>query len=448
MPLDLDWNALQDEAQRHFVNLLRLNTTNPPGNERIAADYIKSVLDKEGIGCTILESAPGRANLVARLSGKRKDTGLLLTSHMDVVPAERAHWKHDPFAAEIHEGMIWARGTIDMKHMTAYSLTAFITAKRQGWDLQHDLVLNAFADEEAGCEFGARWMVDKHPDRLASKYAFNEIGAFTIHAGKERIYPIQVAEKGYVWLKMRATGDPGHGSMPHDNNAVVKLARAVEKLGRVSPPLRIHPVVEGFMDEMGRAMGPVSSLFLKLARNPVFSEIVTRKIMPKDKAKVIHAQLRNTVNPTGLSAGVKVNVIPSSAEAILDCRVMPGVSQEELIREITEIVGPGFTFELINKGMAVPQDYNTPMMDLLVRTLKEADPGCKVVPYLIVGFTDNSELTRLGITCYGYTPIKLPDGLDFASLFHGHNERIPVDGFRWGVKTFLEAVHRYVVKGE
>ena len=451
MALELEWDKVHEEAIRHFVALLKLDTTNPPGNEHLAVSYVKEVLESEGLASTVIESAPGRANLVSRMRGAKSDTGLLLSSHVDVVPAEPDRWRVDPFAGEIVDGEIYGRGAIDMKNMTAYSLMAALVAKRMGWDLKHDLVVNCFADEEAGCEYGSRYMVEHHPDLLASRYAFNEVGGFTLHVGKHRLYPIQVTEKGFVWLKMRATGDPGHGSMPHSNNAVAKLARAVDRLDRVSTPLQVHPIVEGFFEEMGSCGGSVTRFFLALARNPLFSDLVVRKVLPLaagDKAKAIYASLHNTVNPTGLAAGAKVNVIPSTAEVVLDCRVMPGVTQEQLIREIEAIVGPGFEFELINKGISVDQQHQTPMLDLLCDTVAAKDPGAKAIPSLTVGFTDSAELIKLGIICYGFTPVKLPPDLDFANLFHGHDERLPVDGFRWGLETFLEAVHGYCVRGE
>ena len=447
MALELDWDEIYDEAQRHFIELLKLDTTNPPGNEHLAVAYLADVLDREGLAHEVVESAPGRANLVARLPGAKRDTGLLMTSHTDVVPADPEHWRTDPFAAEILDGYIYGRGTIDMKNMTAYSLATFLAAKRLGWQLEHDLLFNTFADEEAGCTYGSRFMVENHPDLLACKYALNELGGFTLHLGKQRLYPIQVLEKGFVWLKMRVQGEPGHGSMPHRKNAVVKLARAVERLDRISTPLKVHPIVDGFLDEMGAALGGVSGFFLKLARKPAFSDFVTRRVIPEEKAKVIYASLHDTVNPTGLAAGKKVNVIPSEAEVTLDCRVVPGTSVEELIREIEVIVGPGFTFEVINQGMAVPVDYETPLMDILKESLEANDPGARAVPYLVVGFTDNAELSKLGITAYGFAPIKLAPDLEFSKLYHGHDERISVDGFRWGVKTFMQAVHRYCVEG-
>ena len=286
MALDLEWDKIGDEAEKHFRELLKLDTTNPPGNEHLAADYLKEVLDAEGIESTTIESEPGRANLSARLSGSRSDTGLMMTSHTDVVPVDLQHWDADPFGAEIKNGDIYGRGAVDMKNMTTYSLMALITAKRLGWKLEHDLIFNTFADEEAGCTYGSRFMVENHPDLLACKYALNEVGAFTLHLDNgDRLYPIQVVEKGFVWLKMKATGEPGHGSMPHDQNAVVKLARAVDKLDRISTPLKVDPVADAFLDEMGRSLGGVSKFFLKLARNPLFTDLVIRKVLPREKRK-------------------------------------------------------------------------------------------------------------------------------------------------------------------
>ncbi len=446
MTLALDWQPILDEAQTHFLNLLRIDTTNPPGNEQLAVDYLRQVLDREGLEYRVVETAPGRACITSRMRGAQRDSGLMMTSHLDVVPVDREHWRTDPFGAEILDGEIYGRGAIDMKNVTAYSLATFLTAKRQGWKLEHDLIFNAFADEEAGCTYGSRHMVEKCPELIACKYALNELGGFTLHLGGHRLYPVQVAEKGFVWLKMRVEGDPGHGSMPHGNNAVVKLSRAIDKLDRVSTPLKVHPIIDGFLDEMGKALGPVPAFILKLARHPRFSDLILKKVMPdKEKAKVIFASLHDTVNPTGLAAGKKVNVIPSVAEVTLDCRVMPGTTRDELIREITDIVGPGFTFEVVNEGMGIVTPFETPMWNVLQKTLEERDPGARAVPYLIVGLTDDAELSKMGIRTYGFSPVRFPPGLEFSKLYHGHNERIPVEGFRWGVQTFMEAVHRYCV---
>ena len=440
----VDWKQAHQEALEHLRALLRIDTTNPPGNEREAVRYVEEVLAREGIASTVLESSPGRANLVARLDGGDPDGALLLTSHLDVVPAEPERWTHPPFEATVADGYVWGRGAIDMKNMTVYGLMSVLFAKRLGLPLRRDLVLVTVADEEAGCFEGSRWLVEHHPDLLRGRYALNELGGFTVHLEGERLYPIQLACKGFAWIRMTARGEPGHGSMPHGDNAVVKLARAIERVNDQLLPFHLHPVMERFMAEAGAALGFPASLLLKLARKPSTSDFVLRKVLPdKEKAKVFLASLHNTANPTGLAAGHKENVIPSEASAMLDCRMLPGFTTEDLLRELRPVVGPDIELTVTREGPPSETKGDTDMYRLLEEVLLARDPGCRVAPYLVVGFTDAISYDRLGIETYGFTPIKLPKDLVFSALYHGHDERIPVEGFEWGLETFWEVVRRY-----
>lgn len=442
--MSIDWDRTHEEAMGHLRALLRIDTTNPPGNEIEAARYVAAVLEQEGIPSTILESGPGRANLVARLDGGDADGALLLTAHLDVVPAEPEHWTHPPFEAEIADGYVWGRGAIDMKNMAVYGLMSLLMAKRTGLPLQHDLALVCVADEEAGCFEGSRWMVANHPELLRGRYALNELGGFTVHLGGERLYPIQLACKGFAWVRMTARGEPGHGSMPHEKNAVVRLARALQRVDEKLMPFHLHPVMDRFMEEAGRALGFPASLVLKAATKSGLSNFVLQKVLPDpERRKVFLASLHNTANPTGLQAGYKENVVPSSASATLDCRMLPGFTTAQLMEELRAVVGDEVELEVMREGPPSETDGDTEMYRLLETVLKEQDPGCRVAPYLVVGFTDAIAYQDLGIQTYGFTPIRLPPDLAFASLYHGHDERIPVEGFRWGLETFWEVVRRY-----
>lgn len=444
MNLKMDWNHLHQEALQHFQNLLRLNTVNPPGNEIIAANYLSEILKQEGIPFEILESAPGRANLVARLSSGKSEGPLLLSSHLDVVPVETEKWKHPPFGAEIAEGCLWGRGAIDMKHMAIYSLMTLLLVKRLGMKLKRDLIWAAVADEEAGCDQGSRFLVEQHPDRIHAEYALNELGGFTIHSGKKRFYPIQIAEKGFVWMRIKATGEAGHGSLPHGDSAIVKLARAVEHLHKNYLPRHTHPVSESFILSLASGQAFPASLFLKGIVKP-YGDFFLKILPDKEAARFFIATLHNTACPTGLEAGQKINVIPSEAALLVDGRILPGSNPETFLAEIKNLIGPGYTLEVLKQSLPVETSANTPLYHLLKQVLEERDPGSKAIPYLVTGFTDATCYQKLGIKTYGFSPIKLPPNLVFSKLYHNHNERIPVEGFQWGLETFFEAVRRFCV---
>lgn len=442
----LDWATIESNALRRFQELLRIDTTNPPGNEITACRYLEKVLNEHGVASQIFEPMPNRGNLVARLKGDGSKQPLLLTAHLDVVLAEPEHWQVPPFSGEIKDGYLWGRGTIDMKNMAIYNLTSFLLLKQMGVPLKRDIILCFVADEEAGSTYGMQYLAENHRDLIQAEYALNEVGAFTIHAGATRLYPIQVAEKGFVWLKMKVKGDPGHGSMPHKNNAVGHLARAVDKIDRRLLPLHVTDVVATFIAELAKGMGLPSSVILKSVMNPVLSDILLQKVVPDDQARPLRAMLHNTVNPTGLIAGDKVNVIPSEATAVLDCRILPGSTPEAFLQELRDLVGDAFEFEIIKAQAASTAPIGTPLYNKLVQVLERRDPGCKVVPYLTVGFTDSKDLQPIGVKAYGFTPLMLPPELPFAPMFHGHNERLPVDGFRWGVRTHFEAIYEFLTE--
>lgn len=440
----LDWTSLESAAIGWFKALLRIDTTNPPGNEIVACRYLERILAAEGVKSEIIEPKPTRGNLLARLPGSGKGGPLLLTAHLDVVLAEPAKWLEPPFSAVEKDGYIWGRGAIDMKHMAIYNLATFLGLKRLGLRLARDVILCFVADEEAGCAEGMQYLCEMHPEKVRADYALNEVGGFTIHAGGKRLYPIQVAEKGFVWLKLTVRGDPGHGSMPHKRNAVARLARVVERLDKKLLPLHVSDVVAAFIAELAKASGFPASLILRGALNPLLSDLILQRVVPDEQAKVLRASLHNTVNPTGLIAGDKVNVIPSEATVVLDCRTLPGSTPESLLAELRELIGQEFDVQILRAGPPSTAPLDTPMYQKLVEVLERRDPGSKAVPYLTVGFTDSKWLEPLGVKAYGFSPLKLPSDLPFAAMFHGHNERLPVEGFRWGLRTHFEAVVEFV----
>jgi len=440
-----DWDAVTAEALTHFKELLRIDTTNPPGNERAAADYLARVLDHEGIPYRIVESEPTRASLIARLSGSGRKPPLLLNGHLDVVPVEREHWRHDPFGGEEHDGCIWGRGAVDMKNMVAMSLMTLLMFKRAGLALERDLIFAAVADEEAGSRHGARFLVEKHPELVRAEYVLNEIGAYTFYVGDAVYYPIQVAEKGICWFELTAHGTAGHGSMPRRDNAVVRIARAIEALGTVRLPFHSVPVVETFVRSLAHRAPAFAQRAAPLLVQPAFARLLLKLVRGQDpeQAIALEALLRNTASPTVLKGGRKVNVIPSSASVLVDGRMLPGQTVAAFLAEIQRVVGDDLKVTVLEQHEGQVFRTDTPLFEAIGRAIEKHHPGAVAVPFMIPGFTDSHAYARLGATCYGFSPVKMPKGMSFTSLYHGHDERIPVEGFAWGLRVLADLVHEF-----
>lgn len=432
------------EALSHLQALLALDTTNPPGNEVLAIDYLRGVLEREGIACQVAEGEPGRANLVARLPGKgskARSGAVLMSSHVDVVPADSSRWSQPPFGAIIHDGDLYGRGAIDMKNMTAMALMAMLVAKRRNLPLQRDLVSAAVADEEGGCTHGSRFLVEQFPEWLESEYAVNESGGYTLHLNGRRFYPIQVAEKGLAWLRITAHGEPGHGSMPQAQNAIQALGAALQKLRPGIFPHHATPVVKEFVTTLSSALPAVNAAVFRGILDPRIGDFVMNRLLPDpNEANVLWALLHDTISPTVLEAGSKINVIPGAATLIVDCRVLPGHTPEQVEEIVRQKVGGGFTVEMVLSAPPTVVDHRNAFFTHLASSLENADPGSKAVPFMIPGLTDARWYNELGIKTYGFTPVKLAPDLVFTKLFHGNDERISVDGFTWGVETFIDAL--------
>jgi acetylornithine deacetylase/succinyl-diaminopimelate desuccinylase-like protein len=443
--LDVQWQAAGAEALGHFKELLRIDTTNPPGNERAAVDYIARVCDREGIAYQIVESEPTRASLVARLTGSGRRGALLLNAHLDVVPVEREHWTHDPFAAEEHDGCIWGRGAVDMKNMAAMSLMTLLLLKRGGVRLDRDVIFAAVADEEAGSKHGARFLVEQHPDLVRAEYVLNEIGAYTLHLGDAVFYPIQVAEKGIVWFELTAQGTAGHGSMPRPDNAVVRIARAIEALGRVRLPFHSVPVVENFVRGLVERAPALARRAAPYLVKPAFAQTMLALLRRSDPERAIamEALLRNTASPTVLRGGRTINVIPSSASVLVDGRMLPGQTVDGFLAEIQRVVGDDLKVSVIEQHEGQVFRTDTPLFEAIEQVIERNHPGAVAVPFMIPGFTDSHAYAKLGATCYGFSPVKMPKEINFTALYHGHDERIPVDGFLWGTRVLFDLVHGF-----
>jgi acetylornithine deacetylase/succinyl-diaminopimelate desuccinylase-like protein len=423
-------NTAQDEVVDICRDLIRIDTTNPGDNsgpgERVAAEYVAARLADVGIEPKVVESRPGRASLTARIKGTDQNRpALLIHGHLDVVPADAKDWRIDPFSGEITDECIWGRGAVDMKDMDAMILAAVRQRMRDNRPPARDIVLAFTADEEAGGEWGARYLVDEHPDEFEGvTEAVGEVGGFSVTVADQRIYLIQTAEKGMAWLRLTARGTAGHGSMVNNDNAVTELAEAVARIGRHDWPTHLIPSVRAFL------AGVSSALNVDFDLNEVTAPLA--KIGPI--ARIVGATLRNTANPSRLQAGYKVNVIPQTATAEIDGRFLPGY-EEEFFAEMDKLLGPNISREFIHHEIALETTPDGSLYEAMTAALLSEDPQASVLPYCLSGGTDAKQFSRLGMRCFGFAPLRLPADLDFSGMFHGINERVPVDALRFGVKV-------------
>jgi acetylornithine deacetylase/succinyl-diaminopimelate desuccinylase-like protein len=443
---DIPWPAVADEMLRHTQALLRLDTTNPPGNESLAAEYLAKVLRDEGLEPVVLESAPGRGNVITRLKGAGAASPLLLYSHTDVVPAEPQHWTHPPFAGEVADGFVWGRGALDMKGAVAQQLMVTLLLKREGVRLKRDVIFAATADEEIGGRdgFGVAWLVRHHPDLLRAEFGLTEVGGYNVELAGKTIYLIQVAEKGTCWLKVRATGRPGHASVPHGDNAVLHLTHALERLATRGLPYHLCDTAAAFLDAASEAVDVPFGMALKMLKSPMGAQqILGSDLAGHAQQPYLYATLHNTATPTGLKAGYKTNVIPGEAEVTIDGRTLPGFDTQSFLAELKEVMGEGLAYEVTLEAPPLEIPHDTSLYALLARTLQKHEPGAAVIPYMMPGATDAKYLAPLGVKSYGFAPIQLPPGFNYLGLFHSHDEHAPVAGLGWGVRVLYEAVKEY-----
>lgn len=427
---------LELEAIRICQELIRIPSVNfgdGKGDEKDVANYVANLLSEVGIESSIYESAPGRCNVTTRIKGRNPSRpGLVVHGHLDVVPANAADWSVDPFAAEIKDGFIWGRGAVDMKNMDAMILATVRDWARTGFVPERDIVLAFFADEEAGSIYGSHYMVREHPEVFAGcTEAVSEVGGFSVTvAGGKRLYLIETAEKGIHWMRLTADGRAGHGSMMNEDNAITTLAKAVAKIGQHQWPQRYSKTVKTFFKRISEETGkPYDEADLR----PLLAEIGFASSM-------IGATLQNTANPTMLDAGYKANVIPGSASAVIDGRFIPGF-EDELNDTIKSLVGDNVRVETIVRDKALEFPFEGDLVEAMCHALIKEDSVAIPVPYVMSGGTDNKALADLGIIGYGFSPLKLDANFNFAAMFHGVDERVPIEGLTFGVrvlKGFLE----------
>ena len=431
--MTVQMNLVQDEAVELTSELIRIDTTNTGEpettvGEKAAAEYVQQKLEEVGYETTYVESgAPGRANVFARLAGSDSSRGaLLIHGHLDVVPADPTEWSVHPFSGAVQDGYIWGRGAVDMKGMVGMTLAVARRFKRDGVVPPRDIIFAFLADEEAGGAYGSQWLVENRPELFEGvTEAVGEVGGFSVTLGEGlRAYTIEIAEKGIAWMRLRVRGRAGHGSMLHDDNAVTKLAAAVARLGAHEFPIVLTDSVRAFLTAVTELTG------LEFDEEDLPGAV--SKLGPF--ARVVGATLRDTANPTMLTAGYKANVIPSVAEAVVDCRVLPG-REEAFERELDEILGPDVEREWVTHLPAVETTFDGDLIAAMTEAIEAEDPGARTVPYVLSGGTDAKAIHTLGIRCFGFAPLKLPADLDFTALFHGVDERVPVDAIRFGTRV-------------
>jgi len=428
----------QDEAVEICGDLIRFASVNDGTGrgkgEREAAEYVAAQLAEVGLEPQLFESATNRTSVVARIPGEDPSRdALLIHGHLDVVPAEPKEWTYDPFAGEIADGCLWGRGAVDMLDMDAMTLAVVRDRMRTGRKPPRDVVVAFVADEEAGGVFGAQWLVENQPQLFEGcTEAISEVGGFSLSVNDDaRLYLIECAQKGMAWMRLTAEGTAGHGSMTSTDNAVTKLCEAVARIGSHDFPVHVTKTVRAFLD--------AASESFQIQLDPDDMEATVKKLGPI--ARIVGATLRNTANPTMLDAGYKHNVIPGRAHAMVDGRYLPGF-EDVWEQEIDALLGPGITREYVHYDIALETEFEGALVEAMSNALKAEDPGARAVPYMLSGGTDAKSFSRLGMRCFGFAPLRLPADLDFSGMFHGVDERVPLDALAFGTRVldrFLDA---------
>lgn len=419
-------------------DLIRFDTTNfgegRSNGETDAAEYVAEKLRGLGLTPELFDSEPGRTSVVARVTGRSSDKpALVVHGHLDVVPADPTNWSVDPFAGVIKDGLLWGRGAVDMKNMDAMILASLTDIIGAGQAPARDLVVAFFADEEAGGVLGSHYLVDTRPELFAgATEAISEVGGYSITLGGQRAYLLQTGEKALIWIKLVARGSAAHGSRLIHDNAITRLAEAVAAVGRREWPIRLTNTTTQLLAEIARIL-----------------EVDPQRVGPDELALAtgtasgfIQASLRTTTNPTQLTAGYKHNVIPDIAEALIDIRSLPG-EEDEVLAQIAELVGPDIEIVVVHRDVGLETEFSGPLIDAVVDTLGRHDPGAPVLPYLLSAGTDNKALSALGIRGYGFAPLRLPADLDFPAMFHGVDERVPLDALVFGRQVLTDLLSSY-----
>jgi len=439
-----DINSLGGSMKPEILlrNLIRFNTTNPPGNESECIHYINKLLRDTGIDTVLLNGEkPERPNLVARLPGQGVKPPLLMYGHADVVTAEHQDWTYPPFEGVLEDGCIWGRGALDMKGALTMMICAVINAKLKGFVPQGDIILCIVSDEEDTGAYGAKYLVENHSCYFKDvKYAIGEIGGFTMHLGGKRFYPVMVAEKQRCGIRATIKGQGGHGSLPVKNGAMARLSSLLYILNSKRLPVHITPPVKMMMQALSSKLPFPAGTILRALLNPMMTDPVLNLL--GSKGAIFDSVLHNTVNATIVRGGEKINVIPGEITLDFDGRILPGLKLEDILSELEALAGKDIKFEVkfYDKG---PENLNMGIFDMLSQILKEEDNGGIPIPFVVSGVTDARFFANLGIQTYGFTPMYLKDGIDFSKLIHNSNERIPVEALYFGIGAIYKLMERY-----
>ncbi len=422
-------------------NLIRFDTTNPPGNEVECIKYIDKFLTEAGFQTTFLAKVTNRPNLITRLKGQGTASPLLLYGHVDVVTTANQNWTHSPFEGKVLDGWVWGRGALDMKASVTMMLTAMLRAKAEGLTPAGDIVLAILCDEEAFGGYGAKFLVENHAEHFQGiRYAIGEFGGFTLYMGKRRFYPIQVAEKQICWIKACVRGEGGHGSMLVRGGAMAKLAQLLQQLEQRPLPVHITPVARDMIDTMASVLSFPSGYVLRRLLNPRLTDSVLRLL--GERGKVLEPLLRNTVNATIVRGSETINVIPTEIVLEIDGRLLPGYSPEDMMAELRQVISDEVELELVLYHPC-PGEPDMGLFDTLSSILREHDPGSVPLPMLLPATTDGKFFSRLGIQTYGFTPMVLPEEFNFMQTIHAANERIPVEALDFGTEAIYEVLQRF-----
>jgi len=420
--------------------LIRFDTTNPPGNEAECIGYLRGLLEDAGCGVELYAKEPARPNLVSRLAGKGDRAPILLQGHVDVVTTSGQEWARPPFGGDLVDGFVWGRGALDMKGGVAMMVSAFLRAAREQTELPGDVILCVLADEENGGDYGAKFLVEEHAHLFDGvQWSLGEFGGFTLELGGKRLYPIQVAEKQICWLTARVVGRGGHGAMPQRGGTMARLGKLLRDLDRKRTPVHITAAARAQLEAMAAVVSRPTSDILRALLRPQ----LTDRVLPllRERAQTTEPLLRNTVSATIVRAGEKHNVVPATAEVALDVRALPGFGPDEVIAEIQQLVGDDIELELVRYDSGPPEP-RLDQFETLAGIIRELEPGAVPVPLLQAGVTDARFFAQLGIQNYGFLPLQLPGDFRFAPLIHAADERVPADAIEFGAQAVFRALTR------
>jgi acetylornithine deacetylase/succinyl-diaminopimelate desuccinylase-like protein len=442
--MTVDWTRVAGEISVYLQTLLRCKTVNPPGNETLAAESIRAVLEAEGIDAAVLESAPGRGNLIARLKAENPVAPpLLLMGHTDVVPVEREKWTADPFGGEIRDGAIWGRGALDMKAQVGAEMMTMVLLKRLEVPLDRDLIFAAFADEEVGHgNHGAAWIWWEHPEMIDAEFAINEGGGGPADVNGTLFFPVQTGEKGTCRMRLITTGPAGHASVPLSGTAIEKMGVALTRIHARHATTRLTPTVKAMLQSMAVALGERAQDFLEALEIDPGWDFYAGLPLDETMKSDLRAMLTDTVVPTILRGGRTINVIPSEVTLDLDCRTLPGPDPERIRQEIQDLVGDLGEVAITDFNPAIENDLESPLLDVIRETMAEMVPGSVVSPLLLTGGTDAKSLP--GLKVHGFFPYRSVEQVErYVPLFHAHDERIEIDDLVFGTRVLFEIVRRF-----